>query len=118
MGFDKQVMSDFIKRYDCWIESLDSSTKTNYKHYEKQLDEFLDLYSLESVMKLEKDDYIVGKKEKTFCWWVETNLAKHGDIRPKFLTSYQKFGLDYDGFVNTFLAGILNITSPSNTLLT
>lgn len=60
------------------------------------LDNFLKLFYLEKIKKLDIDEYVVGKGVKTFCWWIEDELAALGDIRPKSLTSFQKFGLDYD----------------------
>ena len=96
MSANNEISLHFLEKYDAWIESKDSSYKKDREHNNQLLDRFLSLFPLSKVEQLDIDEYVVGKGSKSFCWWVEDELAAHGDIRPKNLTSFQKFGLDYD----------------------
>ena len=96
MDYKKEIIADLLQRYDSWKKNGATDYIKFFNEQEKLLDRFLSLYPSEVVEHLTIDSYVVGKKEKTFCWWIENKLDEHGDIRPRFLTSFQKFGIDYD----------------------
>lgn len=91
--FDDEIIADFLEKYDTW---QDKYNKKHFKQVEEKLDEFLAKYPLSRIKTMDIDDYVVGKGMNSFCWWVENKLDELGDIRPRMLTSYQKFGIDYD----------------------
>ncbi len=96
MQNNSEMSLQFLEKYDSWIESRDASYFKDREKNNHLLDSFLKLFPQEKIKNLDIDEYVVGKGAKTFCWWIEDELAAHGDIRPKNLTSFQKFGLDYD----------------------
>ncbi len=99
------ISLQFLEKYDAWIESRDLSYRRDREHNNKLLDKFLEQFPLNKIINLEIDEYVVGKGARSFCWWVETELAAHGDIRPHNLTSFQKFGLDYDKVAHKYRFG-------------
>lgn len=105
MQNNSEMSLQFLEKYDSWIESRDASYFKDKEKNNHLLDSFLKLFPQEKIKNLDIDEYVVGKGAKTFCWWIEDKLAAHGDIRPKNLTSFQKFGLDYDKTNKTYRFG-------------
>lgn len=85
-----------MEKYDYWYELNKKWIKESVTKSDKLLEEFLSLFPIERISDLKIDEYVVGKKENSFCWWVESELSSLGDIRGGQLSAFQRFGIYYD----------------------
>lgn len=96
LNINKEIVDNFLQEYDIWYSN-------NKKYIVKKLNEdnkfhkkFLSLFSKEKIAKMNIDKYVIGKKNNSFCWWVEHKLSSLGDIRGGRLTAYSRFGLYFN----------------------
>ncbi|MDR5586024.1 MULTISPECIES: DUF3883 domain-containing protein [Clostridium] len=86
---------------DNFINSnLSDEKNKEFKKLEKLRQEFINKFKLDTILSLEIDKYIVGKKglinggDDTFCYWLETKLMNLGKIKGGS-TADKKFGVYY-----------------------
>lgn len=68
--------------------------KVNYKKVEVDRLKFLELFPKKEILNMSMDDYVVGKGNNSFCYWIETKLKELGSIggaRPD-----KQFGVCYE----------------------
>lgn len=73
--------------------SLDKYKKV-YKEAETKRLKFIQLFPKNQLMKMQIDDYVVGKGSESFCYWMETKLKELGSIKGG-APADKKFGLYY-----------------------
>lgn len=88
-------MNNFLERYDCWCASNEQEINKRAKRDNALLKKFLERFPVDAIPGMAIDDYVIGKRESSFCWWVETNLSELGDIRGGQLSAFQRFGIYY-----------------------
>ncbi len=88
-------MDNFLERYDCWCASNEQEINKRAKRDNALLKKFLERFPVDAIPGMAIDDYVIGKRESSFCWWVETNLSELGDIRGGQLSAFQRFGIYY-----------------------
>lgn len=97
MEFKSNIINDFLEKYDYWALVSKKWLSKSIEDRNKKLDKFLSKFPESTIRTLDIDNYVVGRgTNNSFCWWVETNLCDLGDIRPRRLNAFQKFGLYYD----------------------
>lgn len=84
-------MNEFVEKYNYWYEE-------NKKFFKV----FSDKYPKDKISKLKIDEYVVGKKGQSFCWWVDNKLSSLGDIRGE-LTADQLYGIYYSHKNNNYV---------------
>ena len=90
---DQELVNSIISRYKTWYSDNSKEVERRIKEANKKVDCFLKLFPIESISKLEKDQYVEGKQSKnSFCYWVENELNDSGNIHG---ATAHKFGLFY-----------------------
>mgnify|MGYP004617797027 CR=1 FL=1 len=89
-------MEDLLEKYDYWYELNKKWINESVAKGNRLLAGFLSLFPIKRIPDLKIDEYVVGKKENSFCWWVESKLSSLGDIRGGQLSAFQRFGIYYD----------------------
>ena len=102
---NKEIIDNFLQEYDIWYSNNKKDIVKELNNDKKRHKEFLSLFPKKKIAKMNIDEYVIGKKTKSFCWWVEDNLRNLGDIRGGRLTSYSRFGLYFDKEINDYVFG-------------
>ena len=109
LNISKEIIDNFLREYDIWYsnnkEDIVKKLNEDIKFHKK----FLSLFSKEKIEKMNIDKYVIGKKigkkNNSFCWWVEHKLSSLGDIRGGRLTAYSRFGLYFNKKINDYVFG-------------
>lgn len=105
LKINKEYIDNFLREYDIWYsnnkEDIVKKINKDIKLHEK----FLSLFPKEKIEKMNIDEYVIGKKTESFCWWVEKNLSDLGDIRGGRLTAYSRFGIYFNKEINDYVFG-------------
>lgn len=102
------IKTEFLEKYDYWYSLNEKRIKNDLDKRKKLLSDFLTMYPSSEIEKMDIDEYVVGKKSNSFCWWVEDALSGLGDIRYCRLTAFQRFGIYYDSDKKDYLFGNKN----------
>ena len=90
-----ELRKDIISRYKLWYEDNSKGIDDRVKEAYKKINAFLKKFTIEKILKMDKDQYIEGKgNHDTFCYWVENKLNDSGNIHG---ATSEKFGLYYSG---------------------
>lgn len=104
--FDKKIIEEFLNRYDLWYLDNEgfSLEIEKYRESKKLLKKFLEKFSLEKLKKMSLQEYAIGgKRQDTFCWWVEVKLENLGGISGGKLTAYQRYGISFSNEENKYI---------------
>lgn len=107
-AYDVELQSIFFKNNEHYYKTLIAQFENqiqihqeNEANLEKIRRNFVDDYNLKNIMKMTKEDYVVGQKnKKSFCYRIERELKDLGDIRGA--TSH-KFGIYYSDEKSSFV---------------
>lgn len=84
----EQAIKDFIKiKYDKF--------QYIFRRAEELRLEFVKQFPIKQIESMKLDDYVVGKGQESFCYWMETKLKELGSIKGGS-TADKKFGVYYN----------------------
>ena len=90
--FDQERIQSFLEGYDEWMRKQGAAYIKREKEKLALLDEFQHKFQPESLRSLPLEEYVSGKGQGTFCWWVETRLEMFGGTAGQ-LTAVQRYGI-------------------------
>ena len=93
---DKERIQSFLEGYDEWIKRSGAAYLKQEKDKLALLAEFQDKFQPEKLRVLPLKEYVSGKGQGTFCWWVETHLEMFGGTAG-LLTAAQRYGIYWSG---------------------
>ena len=105
LKINKEYIDDFLREYDIWYSNNKEDIVKKFNNDIKVHKEFLSLFPKAKIAEMNIDEYVIGKKTKSFCWWVEHELSSLGDIRGGRLTSYSRFGIYFNKEINDYVFG-------------
>ncbi len=105
LNINKEIVDNFLQEYDIWYSNNKKDIVKKLNEDNKFHKKFLSLFSKEKIAKMNIDKYVIGKKNNSFCWWVEHKLSSLGDIRGGRLTAYSRFGLYFNKKINDYVFG-------------
>ena len=105
LNINKEYIDNFLQEYDIWYSNNKKDIVKKLNEDNKFHKKFLSLFSKEKIAKMNIDKYVIGKKNNSFCWWVEHKLSSLGDIRGGRLTAYSRFGLYFNKKINDYVFG-------------
>ena len=105
LNINKEIVNNFLQEYDIWYSNNKKDIVKKLNEDNKFHKKFLSLFSKEKIAKMNIDKYVIGKKNNSFCWWVEHKLSSLGDIRGGRLTAYSRFGLYFNKKINDYVFG-------------
>lgn len=105
LKINKEYIDDFLREYDIWYSNNKKDIEKQFNDDIKLHEEFLSLFPKEKIKEMNIDEYVIGNKTNSFCWWVEQNLSDLGDIRGGKLNAYSRFGLYFDKKINDYVFG-------------
>lgn len=105
LNINKEIVNNFLQEYDIWYSNNKKDIVKKLNEDNKFHKKFLSLFSKEKIAKMDIDKYVIGKKNNSFCWWVEHKLSSLGDIRGGRLTAYSRFGLYFNKKINDYVFG-------------
>lgn len=105
LNINKEIIDNFLREYDIWYSNNKKDIVKKLNEDNKFHKKFLSLFSKEKIEKMNIDKYVIGKKNNSFCWWVEHKLSSLGDIRGGRLTAYSRFGLYFNKKINNYVFG-------------
>lgn len=105
LKINKKYIDDFLREYDIWYSNNKEDIVKKFNKDIKLHKEFLSLFPKAKIEEMNIDEYVIGKKTKSFCWWVEKNLSDLGDIRGGRLTAYSRFGIYFNKQINDYVFG-------------
>ena len=101
-----EIISSFLEKYDIWFASNGQDFFKQEEKNERLLAMFLKDFSVENVISMKIDDYVVGKGLDSFCKWVEVDLKDYGAIIARKLNAWQKFSIFYNAEKNCYEHGV------------
>lgn len=105
LNISKEMIDNFLREYDIWYSNNKEDMEKKLNADIKLHEEFLSLFPREKIEEMNIDEYVIGKKTKSFCWWVERNLSDLGDIGGGRLTAYSRFGIYFNKEINDYVFG-------------
>lgn len=105
LNISKEIIDNFLREYDIWYSNNKEDMEKKLNEDIKLHEEFLSLFPKEKIEKMNIDEYVIGKKTESFCWWVERNLSDLGNIGGGRLTAYSRFGIYFDKEINDYVFG-------------
>ncbi len=105
LKINKEYIDDFLREYDIWYSNNKKDIEKQFNDDIKLHEEFLFLFPKEKIKEMNIDEYVIGNKTNSFCWWVEQNLSDLGDIRGGRLTAYSRFGIYFNKEINDYVFG-------------
>lgn len=105
LKINKEYIDDFLREYDIWYSNNKKDIEKQFNDDIKLHEEFLSLFPKEKIKEMNIDEYVIGNKTNSFCWWVEQNLSDLGDIRGGRLTAYSRFGIYFNKEINDYVFG-------------
>ena len=91
-----EIVDSFLEKYDAWFASNGQDFFKQEEKNERLLARFLEDFSMEKIISMGIDDYVVGKGLDSFCKWVEVDLKDYGAIIARKLNAWQKFSIFYN----------------------
>jgi len=98
-----KIRAEFLEKYDFWYSENKKDIIKNEKLRNKLISQFQNIYKLEYLTEMTIDEYVIGKKSQSFCWWVETNTRNYCEIRGGMLNAFQRFGIYYDNKLGEYI---------------
>lgn len=91
------MLQSFYSKMESWFFSDEYKNQLkNEEQLKKELETFLQRFTLDFLENMQIDDYITGKEEKnTFCYFLEGNLEGYGTIGGQ-TTDPQQYGIHWD----------------------
>jgi predicted HNH restriction endonuclease len=86
-------IDDAIKVF---FESEYYNLEKTFKSIEKKRTEFIEKFPSDKINNMNLDDYVVGKKKESFCYYLENILSDLGSIKGGPATADKKFGVYYN----------------------
>ena len=105
LRINKEYIDDFLREYDIWYSNNKKDIEKQFNDDIKLYEKFLSLFPKEKIKEMNIDEYVIGNKTNSFCWWVEQNLSDLGDIRGGRLTAYSRFGIYFNKEINDYVFG-------------
>ncbi|VEU75346.1 Uncharacterised protein [Mycoplasmopsis maculosa] len=98
-------MNDLIKKINNWVKTNEYKDSVLKEQEElKKLEEFNNIFNENKISNMSIDEYVIGKGEKTFCYYVEQKLKFFGNISGR-TNAYQKFVIYWDDLKNKYVFG-------------
>ena len=105
LNINKEYLDNFLREYDIWYSNNKEDIVKKFNNDIKLHKEFLSLFPKEKIKEMNIDEYVIGKKTKSFCWWVEHELSSLGDISGGKLNAYSRFGIYFNKEINDYVFG-------------